>query len=70
MPKKLTTEIDVTKGFEELETITEWFESGKADLTHGLEKFERAAEIAGALRKKLEEAENRIQEITHKHPRV
>lgn len=70
MPKKTSTDIDVAKGFEELEAITEWFESGKADLTHGLEKFERAAEIAGALRKKLTEAENRIQEITHKNPRI
>ena len=66
MPKKHTNEIDVASGFAELETITEWFESGAADLSAGLERFERATEIANALKKKLQDAENKIQEITSK----
>ncbi len=54
------------KGFEELENIATWFESGETDLDQGLQKFERALEIASTLKKKLSDAENKIKEIKKK----
>ena len=66
--KKLKPEkLNVIKAFTELEEITEWFESGEADLDAGLKKYERAMELAEALRVRLEEAENKITEIQKKH---
>ena len=63
MPKKETKQIDVAKSFEELEALTGWFEKGDGDLDQGLQKFERAMEIADALRKRLDLAENKVKEI-------
>ncbi|MDQ7815089.1 MAG: exodeoxyribonuclease VII small subunit [Patescibacteria group bacterium] len=65
--KKDTKEIDMGKGFEELENIATWFESGETDLDQGLQKFERALEIASTLKKKLSVAENKIKEIKKKY---
>ena len=66
--KKIKKEnLDVAKAFEELEGITEWFERGETDLDAGLKKYERAMELAEALRVKLEQAENKIVEIQKKH---
>jgi exodeoxyribonuclease VII small subunit len=62
MPKK-KSDIDFSKGFEELEEIAAWFESGETDLEEGLKKFERANELSKALKLRLEEAENKIKEI-------
>jgi len=65
-PKKDTKDIDVAKGFKELEEISAWFERGEADLDQGLAKFERAMEIADVLKKRLALAENRVKEIKKK----
>jgi len=65
--KKEAKEIDMGKGFEELENIATWFESGETDLDQGLQKFERALEIASTLKKKLSAAENKIKEIKKKY---
>jgi exodeoxyribonuclease VII small subunit len=62
-PKK---EIDVSKGFQELEEIAAWFERGETDLDKGLEKFERAMAVADALKKRLAVAENKVKEIKKK----
>jgi len=62
-PKK---DVDVAKGFQELEEIAEWFEKGEADLDKGLEKFERAMTVADALKKRLAVAENRVKDIKRK----
>ena len=67
MAKKDTKEIDLSKGFEELDQITEWFERGETDLDQGLQKFERAMVIAGALKLRLKEAENTVKEIKKKY---
>ncbi len=64
-PKK-DSKLDVAKAFSELEDITEWFERGEADLDEGLKKYERATELAEALRIRLEQAENKISEIQKK----
>jgi exodeoxyribonuclease VII small subunit len=65
-PKKDAKDIEVAKGFQELEDIAQWFEQGDGDLEKGLEKFERALAVADVLKKKLNEAENRVKEIKKK----
>jgi exodeoxyribonuclease VII small subunit len=65
--KKESKDVDVAKGFEELEEIAGWFERGETDLDKGLEKFERAMAIADALKKRLATAENRVKEIKKKY---
>jgi exodeoxyribonuclease VII small subunit len=59
--KKL--DIDFAKAFAELEDIAAWFEEGEPDLDEGMKRYERASELAKALKGKLDEAENRIKEI-------
>lgn len=58
--------INFTKAFEELEEITEWFESEEVDLDEGLKKFERGLELASACKEKLTEVENKVTEIKKK----
>lgn len=65
-PKKDFKEIDIAKGFQELEEISEWFERGEANIDQGLEKFERAMAIADVLKKRLSAAENKVKEIKKK----
>ena len=62
-PKKESKDIDVAKGFQELEEIAAWFEKGDTDLDQGLGKFERAMAIADVLKKRLMLAENKVKEI-------
>ncbi|MFZ2803993.1 MAG: exodeoxyribonuclease VII small subunit [Patescibacteria group bacterium] len=69
MPKKELKdpkEIDVAKGFKELEEIAAWFERGEADLDQGLMKFERAMVVAEALKQRLSLAENKVKDIKKK----
>ena len=58
--------MEVAKGFEELERISAWFEGNETDLDQGLMKFERAMQIADSLKKRLSQAESRVQEIKKK----
>ena len=60
---KKKSELDFAVGFQELEAIATWFERGEPDLEQGLQKFTRASELASALRERLTEAENVIQEV-------
>lgn len=62
-PKKESRNIDVAKGFEELEGIAAWFERGDGDLDEGLKKFERAMSLAAGLKDRLDAAENAVREI-------
>lgn len=66
-PKKDPSTIDVAKGFQELEEIASWFERGEADLDKGLEKFDRAMQVADVLKKRLALAENKVKEIKKKY---
>lgn len=60
-------EMDFASAFEELEHITQWFDSSEqVDLDEGLKKFERGLELAGGLKKKLNEVENKVEEIKKK----
>jgi exodeoxyribonuclease VII small subunit len=67
MTKKQTTNVDFAKSFEELEKITEWFDSEEhLDLDKGLKQFERGLELASLLKAKLSEVENKVTEIKKK----
>lgn len=66
MTKKQST-VDFAKSFEELEKITQWFDSEEhLDLDKGLKQFERGLELASLLKEKLSEVENKVVEIKKK----
>lgn len=66
MTKKQST-LDFAKSFEELEKITQWFDSEEhLDLDKGLKQFERGLELASLLKQKLSEVENKVVEIKQK----
>jgi exodeoxyribonuclease VII small subunit len=67
MAKKPSQDIDLSHGFEELESIVAWFEKGETDLDEGLQKFERALFVANALKKRLTAAENTVKEMKKKY---
>lgn len=62
MNKKLT----FAEAFAELETITEWFETGDIDLDEGLKRFERGLELAKFCKGKLAEVEVKVVELKKK----
>ena len=64
MPKKSTQ--DFGKAFKELEELADWFEKEEPDLDKGLQKFERAMELASQCREQLSKAEQKISEIKKK----
>ncbi|MCX6715333.1 MAG: exodeoxyribonuclease VII small subunit [Candidatus Uhrbacteria bacterium] len=65
MKKPIT--VDFAKSFEELEKITQWFDSEEhLDLDKGLKQFERGLELASLLKQKLSEVENKVTEIKKK----
>lgn len=57
---------DFGKKLNELESITEWFESDDVDLNEALKKFERGMELADSLKKELQQIENRVEVIKQK----
>jgi exodeoxyribonuclease VII small subunit len=67
MPPKKDAKLDIAKSFQELEETAAWFEQGDADVDKGLAKFERAMEIADALKTRLTDAENKVKEIKKKY---
>lgn len=60
MPKKSG---DFSSAFKELEELATWFETEQPSLDKGLQKFERAMELATQCREQLSRAEQKIQEI-------
>ncbi len=67
MSAKKKTTLNFSKAFQELEEITEWFDSEEnLDLDKGLKQFERGLELASELKKKLGEVENKVEEIKKK----
>lgn len=65
MPKKKTDSFG--GAFKELEALADWFEREEPDLDKGLEKFERAMELAAQCREQLTKAEQKISEIKKKY---
>lgn len=51
---------------QELEAITEWFESDEVDLNAALAKFERGMQLADELKRELAQIENRVETIKAK----
>ncbi len=67
MRKKFPSDIDLSKGFTELEAMAAWFERGETDLDTGVKKFEHAMELAAALKRRLLVAENRVKSMKKKY---
>lgn len=60
-------EQNFAEAFAELEEMTKWFDvQENVDLDEGLKKFERGLELAHALKKQLNVAENKVEEIKKK----
>lgn len=60
-------EANFAEAFSELEKITQWFDGQEnVDLDEGLKKFECGLELADALKKKLKDVENKVEEIKKK----
>lgn len=56
------------QAFAELEEITQWFDSQESvDLDEGLKKFELGLQLAEDLKKKLQEVEQKVEEIKQKY---
>ncbi len=55
-----TKKTSFSSAFEELEAITEWFETQEIDLDEGIKKFERGLELAKQLKEKLADVENTV----------
>ncbi|MEM5831186.1 MAG: exodeoxyribonuclease VII small subunit [Candidatus Aenigmatarchaeota archaeon] len=56
-----------TKAYEEIEEINEWFQGEDIDLDEALKKYERGMDLINKCRKRLEEAENKFEEIKKKY---
>ncbi len=63
MAKKTPT---FAEAFQELETITAWFETAEVDLDEGLKKFERGLELAQICKAKLAEVDNKVVDLKKK----
>lgn len=63
---KQQTKLNFGEAFSELEKITAWFERGDVELEEGLKKFERGLLLAGKLKSRLKEVENKVTEIKAK----
>lgn len=56
----MSKKISFADAFQELEAITEWFETQNVDLDEGVKKFERGLELAKMLKEKLADVENTV----------
>lgn len=52
-----------TKAYQEIEEINEWFRQEDIDLDKALRKYERGMELINKCKNRLEEAENKFEEI-------
>lgn len=59
-------QLKFAEAFEELEKLTEWFETEDADLDEGLKKFERGLELAQICKTQLAEVENKVTTLKKK----
>lgn len=64
--KSMSKKPSFAEAFEELETITEWFETQNVDLDEGVKKFERGLELAKLLKEKLADVENTVMTLKKK----
>ena len=66
MTEKLNKEMSFEAGLERLENIVQELEKGDLALERALELFEEGTKISAGCRKKLEEAENRVEILLKK----
>ncbi|MBI2819364.1 MAG: exodeoxyribonuclease VII small subunit [Acidobacteria bacterium] len=66
MTEKAKAELSFEEGLERLEAIVEELEKGDLALERALELFEEGMKLSVACRKKLEEAENRVEILLKK----
>ncbi|HPQ22962.1 MAG TPA: exodeoxyribonuclease VII small subunit, partial [Candidatus Paceibacterota bacterium] len=55
--------INFTKAYQEIEEINEWFQNEDIDLEEALKKYERGMELIKKCKERLNEAENKFEEI-------
>lgn len=63
MTERSDNKFNFTKTYTELETIVKEFEAERVDLDEGLKKFERGLVLAKQLKDKLQEVEQKIEQI-------
>ncbi len=56
-----------TKAYQEIEKINEWFQGEDIDLDEALQKYERGLDLINKCKKRLEESENKFEEIKKKY---
>ena len=66
MSEKTKTEVSFEQGLERLEQIVQELDQGDLALERALELFEEGMKLSVACRKKLEEAENRVEILLKK----
>jgi exodeoxyribonuclease VII small subunit len=66
MPKQNKTEANFSEDFQELEAIINWFEGDEVELEEGLSRFERGLELAQRCKERLDEVDNKVNEIRAK----
>jgi len=59
--------INFTKAYQEIEEINEWFQNEDIDLEEALKKYERGMELIKKCKERLNEAENKFEEIQQKY---
>lgn len=57
-------EASFEEAFEELQDLVQKIESGKLTLDQSIDRFEKGVKLAAYCRKRLEEAEGKIQKLT------
>ncbi|HWP83658.1 MAG TPA: exodeoxyribonuclease VII small subunit [Terriglobia bacterium] len=67
MSEKAKTELSFEQGLERLEAIVAELEKGDLALERALELFEEGMKLSASCRKKLEEAENRVEILLKKN---
>jgi exodeoxyribonuclease VII small subunit len=66
MSEKVKPELSFEQGLERLEQIVQELEKGDLALERALELFEEGMQLSAGCRKKLEEAENRVEILLKK----
>jgi len=66
MSENAKNELSFEQGLERLEKIVQELEKGDLALERALQLFEEGMQLSGACRKKLEEAENRVEILLKK----
>jgi exodeoxyribonuclease VII small subunit len=67
MTEKAKAELSFEQGLERLERIVQELEKGDLALERALDLFEEGMKLSADCRKKLEEAENRVEKLVRKN---